>query len=76
VPNAENLVRFSVSGAGELAAQGSGVPNEPASFRAPARKAFQGRCLAILRPLGASGEIKLQAMADGFPTAEITVSAK
>lgn len=76
VPNAENLVRFSVSGAGELAAQGSGVPNEPASFRAPVRKAFQGRCLAILRPLGTPGEIKLQAMADGFPTSEITVSAK
>ena len=54
VPNAEIPVRFSVSGAGELAAQGSGTPNEPASFHAPVRKTFQGRCLAILRPNGSA----------------------
>ncbi len=74
VPNADNVVRFSVSGAGELAAQGSGVPNEPASFRTPVRKVFQGRCLAILRPLGTgAGTITLHATADGLQPAEIIV---
>ncbi len=76
VPDAENVVHFSVSGAGELAAQGSGVPNEPASFRAPMRKIFQSRCLAILRPLGPTGTITLQATADGLQPAEITVSTR
>lgn len=73
VPNADNVVRFSVSGAGELAAQGSGTPNEPASFRAPVRKAFQGRCLAILRPASQVGDITLRAEADGLDPASITI---
>jgi beta-galactosidase len=73
VPNAEIPVRFSVTGAGELAAQGSGAPNEPASFRAPMRKTFEGRCLAILRPLGSRGKIQLKAEADGLGSSQITV---
>jgi beta-galactosidase len=74
VPNAEVMVRFSVSGAGELAAQGSGTPNDPASFRAPIRKTFQGRCLAILRPLGSPGVIQLRAEADDLEPAETTIT--
>lgn len=73
VPDAEIPVHFSVTGAGELAAQGSGTPNDPASFRAPVRKTFRGRCLAILRPLGGAGDITLQATAEGLDPAEITV---
>ena len=73
VPDAEIPVRFSVGGSGELAAQASAAPNDPASFRAPTRKTFQGRCLAILRPLGTPGTITLQATADGLQTAEVTV---
>jgi beta-galactosidase len=76
VPNAEVPVRFSVSGAGDLAAQGSAVPNEPASFQAPVRKTFQGRCLAILRPQGSPGTIQLRAEADGIEPAETTVTTR
>jgi beta-galactosidase len=76
VPNAEIPVRFSVSGVGELAGQGSGTPNEPASFRTPVRKTFQGRCLAILRPFGTPGTVKLQAEAEGLSVAEITVGVQ
>ncbi len=76
VPDAEIDVRFSVRGAGELAGQASAVPNEPASFKAPERTTFEGRCLAILRPLGTPGTIKLQAKADGLPDVEIGVSAE
>lgn len=73
VPDAAVLVRFTVSGAGELAAQGSAVPNDLASFRAPERKTFQGRCLAILRPFGMTGEITLKAEAEGLLPAETSV---
>ena len=76
VPNAEISVRFSVTGAGELAAQGSGTPNDPASFRAPVRKTFQGRCLAILRPNGSTGNITLRADADGLEPETITVQSR
>jgi len=76
VPNVEIPVRFSVSGAGELAGQASGVPNAPASFRAPMRKTFQGRCLAILRPAGEAGEITLRADADGLTAEAITIQVR
>jgi beta-galactosidase len=76
VPNAEVPVRFSVTGAGELAAQGSSSPNTPASFRAPLRKTFEGRCLAILRPSGRPGRIQLRAEADGLESSQITVTTR
>lgn len=76
VPNAEVKVRFSVSGAGELAGQASAVPNQPASFKAPERKTWQGRCLAILRPKGSAGEITLRAEADGLEPAVVTIQTR
>ncbi|MEN6309739.1 MAG: glycoside hydrolase family 2 TIM barrel-domain containing protein [Anaerohalosphaeraceae bacterium] len=76
VPNAEVLVSFSVSGVGELAAQASGTPNDPASFRIPERKTYQGRCLAILRPTGAAGDITLRAEAGGIEPETLTVQVR
>lgn len=76
VPNADIPVRFSVTGAGELAAQGNGSPNTPASFRAPLRRTFEGRCLVILRPKGMPGSIQLKAEAEGLETSQITVTTR
>lgn len=76
VPNARISVRFTVTGAGELAAQGSGVPNEPASFRAPVRETYHGRCLAILRPSGNAGRITLRAEADGLEAGELNLEVR
>ncbi len=73
VPNAAIPVRFTVGGAGELAATGSPAPNEPASFHLPVRKTWQGRCLAILRPAGDAGTITLKAEADGLEPATVAV---
>lgn len=76
VPNAEISVRFTVTGAGELAAQGSGSPNTPASFRAPTCRTFEGRCLAILRPTGSRGKIQLRAEAEGCEASSVTVATR
>ncbi len=73
VPDAAIPVHFLVSGAGELAAQGSATPNDPASFRVPVRKTFQGRCLAILRPTRGTGRITLKAEANGLEPDTITI---
>ena len=73
VPNVDIPVRFTVNGAGELAATGSAAPNDASSFRAPVRKTCEGRCLAILRPQGAPGRITLKAEADGLKAATIVV---
>ena len=73
VPNVDIPVHFTVDGAGELAATGSSAPNDASSFRAPVRKTYQGRCLAILRPQGGPGVITLKAEADGLKAATIVV---
>jgi len=73
VPTAEIPIRFTVTGAGELAATGSPAPNDASSFHVPTRKTFQGRCLAILRPQGNAGKITLKAEADGLKATTIVV---
>ena len=76
VPNAAVSVRFSVSGEGELAAVANSSPKDAYSFKAPACATYQGRCLAILRPKGAPGAIKLRAKTDGLDVAEISVKTQ
>jgi len=76
VPDAAIPVHFSVGGVGQLAGHASRNPKEPASFQAPVRKTFEGRCLAVLRPTGGAGEILLQAEADGVDPAKITIEVQ
>lgn len=73
VPNAAIPVHFEISGAGQLAAVGSGNPNLPESFQQPKRTTFEGRCLAIVRPLGQVGEINLIVKAEGLKSATTTI---
>jgi beta-galactosidase len=76
VPTAAIPIRFTVTGAGELAATGSPAPNDASSFHLPVRKTFEGRCLAILRPKGDAGKITLKAEADGVKAAAIVVQTR
>jgi beta-galactosidase len=76
VPTSAIPVRFTVSGAGELAATGSAAPNDASSFRRPVRKTCEGRCLAILRPQGGPGQITLKAETDGLKAATILVRTR
>ena len=73
VPNAETSVQFSIAGAGELAAAGSANPKNPASFHQEECKAFNGQCLAIVRPKGGNGIIKLKATGQGLKPAQIII---
>ena len=76
VPNATDLLRFSVAGAGELAAQANGNPRDAVSYRAPRRNAHQGRCLLVVRPTGPAGEIQVRAEADGLEPATATLRVR
>ncbi|MFO1511824.1 MAG: glycoside hydrolase family 2 TIM barrel-domain containing protein [Verrucomicrobiota bacterium] len=76
VPTAAIPVRFTITGAGELAATGSSAPNDATSFREPLRKTYDGRCIAILRPTGDAGKITLTAEADGLKPAKIVVKTR
>jgi len=76
VPDANLPIQFKVEGTGELAAIENGNPKDMKSFRKPQVNSFKGRCLAILRPTGTSGEIKMKAESAGLATAEIIVVTK
>ena len=70
VPAASQLVKFSVSGPGEIA----GVDNGNAASLLPLQgremNAFSGQCLVIVRSRpGQPGEIELTATAEGLPAA-------
>jgi beta-galactosidase len=76
VPNGGVPIRFTIAGAGELAATGSTAPNDASSFRVPLRATCQGRCLVILRPQGGPGQITLKAEADGLKAATIVARTR
>ncbi len=76
MPDATNLVNFTLTGPGELAAVGSGAPDVMESLRQPQHTAWHGRALAILRPLGPTGKLTLQADVDGLSAAEVTIRVK
>ncbi len=76
-PEADNLVSFKVEGAGKLLAVGNGNAATTESFQAPFRKAFSGKCMAILNSNKSSnGTITLTATGKGLAPATITVTVE
>ncbi|MCJ7821318.1 MAG: DUF4982 domain-containing protein, partial [Bacteroidales bacterium] len=66
VPDADDImVNFEVTGKGKVAGVGSGNPRDMSSFQQPKKKAYQGICLAIIRPETTPGKINVRATAEG-----------
>ncbi len=74
-PVAANLVNFVIEGPGTIVAVGSSNPMGTESFQQPLRKAWQGRCLVIVKAGKTPGDIKLKASSDGLEQAEIIISS-
>ncbi|MBV7536832.1 DUF4982 domain-containing protein [Duganella sp. sic0402] len=73
-PRANNKVRFSVEGPGELVATDNGDATSFVSFQSPERAAFNGLALGIVRAKpGSAGAIKIRVSADGLKESVITV---
>ncbi len=76
-PLADNLVNFTVKGAGKLIAVDNGDSATTASFQVPYRKAFNGKAMAILNSnKGEQGEMTLTATSKGLKSATVTVKSK
>ncbi|MBS1664644.1 MAG: DUF4982 domain-containing protein [Bacteroidetes bacterium] len=74
VPDAANLIRFSVSGPGEIVATDNGNPADLTSFGSVSRAAFGGMVLVIVRGTpGRKGEISLRAEAEGCVPARLQI---
>jgi beta-galactosidase len=77
VPDADDIVvSFDVTGNGKVAGVGSGNPRDMSSFQQPRKKAYQGICLAIIRPETTPGKIRVRATADGLKEASITIRSQ
>jgi len=75
VPTADNLIKFSIEGEGEIIGVDNGNPKDHDSYKLNRRKAFNGLCLAIVQSTGKTGKIKFTAKSDGLKemSAEIIV---
>lgn len=72
-PLADNNVRFSIEGPGFIAGVDNGCQTSMERFKSSARKAFNGKCLAVVQNNGQSGEIRLTAESDGLETETVTI---
>jgi beta-galactosidase len=76
VPNADNLVNFTIKGKGTLAGVDNGSQSSMESFKEPQRKAFHGLCLAIIQAAQSPGIVTVTAKADGLLPATIAIRVR
>jgi beta-galactosidase len=75
-PLAENAIRFSVSGPGEIVAVGNGNPMSLESFQANERNLFFGKAMLIVRTVeGKTGAIEVTATSANLKEATATIEA-
>ena len=73
-PRAKDALRFEIEGPGEIVATDNGDPADFEPFPSPARKAFNGLCLVIVRAKpGQAGLIRLKATGDGLAAASVRI---
>ena len=75
-PNADNPVKFTVSDKGFIAGVDNGNQISLEKFKASERKAFYGKCMAIVQNIGKKGTITLKATSEGLQTSEINIKVK
>ena len=75
VPNAADVITFKISGPGVIAAVESGDNTSHQPFQASERRAYQGRCFAILKAAAASGRITIAASASSLKSNSLTINA-
>jgi beta-galactosidase len=72
VPTANNHIGFTVSGAGALIGVGNGDPNCQQSDKEPKRSLFNGLAQVILQSARQPGEIRIEAVKEGWEGSELT----
>ncbi len=75
-PNADNVVKFTITGNGIIAGVGNGNPISHEYFKASGRKAFHGLCLVVVQSTDKAGKIKLNASSDGLHDAGISITTR
>ncbi len=76
VPGADNLIEFEIEGNGKIVGVDNGLQTDLSSFKANEKKAFHGRCLAVIQSNGKKGIMTLKAKSDGLQFAKISIVVK
>ncbi len=76
VPDAGNLIKFSVNGPGFIAGVDSGDPTSHEPFRSNQHTALNGLALAIIQSNDKSGTITIKASADGLKEGTVIIRAR
>ena len=76
VPDASNLVKFTVTGAGTFEATANGDATCVLPFQNPEMKLFSGAATAIARSAKTPGTLTIKATAKGLKPAQATVTVK
>lgn len=76
VPDADNLVKFNVTGAGTFEATANGDPTCVLPFQNPEMKLFSGAATAIARSSKTPGTLTFKASAKGLKPATYTVTVQ
>jgi beta-galactosidase len=76
LPHASNLVTFRIEGPGTIAGVDNGSQTSMEPFRADYRKAYNGKCLVVVKAGREKGEIRVTASAEGLPDAGTTLSVR
>jgi beta-galactosidase len=76
IPNANNLIKFSLSGQGSIAGVDSGDPLSLESFKSNQHTALNGKALCIVQSNGKKGTITLAATAEGLQSSSVSITAK
>lgn len=75
-PKAEDEIHFEIDGPGEIIAVANANPMSTESFQQSQRKAWQGKCLVIVKSGKEPGEVTLRATAAGIRPAETTIQVR
>ena len=75
-PAADNLIAFDISGEGFIAGVDNGHQTSHEPFKANYRKAYHGKCLAVVQTTGKPGEIVFKATSSGLLSDQIKIIAQ
>jgi len=77
VPQADNHIKFIISGAGEIVSTANGNPTNFTSFHSHERDAFHGKALVVIRgKAGKSGQITVTATANGLASDQVIINSQ
>jgi beta-galactosidase len=76
VPSAENMIKFTVTGAAVNAGICSSNLLSDELWQSDQRKAYEGRCLLVVRAKRQSGTVAIKASAEGLESAHILLKSK